>query len=113
MNFYSGFSIKFCIKNRSNIDGQPAQRRLLVLVLHVVAGLAHRLDDLIEADEVMEHHLGMTCDPIGGLVQIPCIERNAFGANKAVAALTASPPSDVSLYLSCMSWPVWRIVSMT
>jgi L-serine dehydratase len=34
----------------------------------------------------MEHNLGMTCDPIGGLVQIPCIERNAFGAVKAVNA---------------------------
>jgi L-serine dehydratase len=34
----------------------------------------------------MEHHLGMTCDPIGGLVQIPCIERNAFGAVKAITA---------------------------
>jgi L-serine dehydratase len=34
----------------------------------------------------MEHHLGMTCDPIGGLVQIPCIERNAFGAVKAINA---------------------------
>jgi L-serine dehydratase len=34
----------------------------------------------------MEHHLGMTCDPIGGLVQIPCIERNAFGAIKAINA---------------------------
>ncbi|HEY3738827.1 MAG TPA: L-serine ammonia-lyase, partial [Bryobacteraceae bacterium] len=34
----------------------------------------------------MEHNLGMTCDPIGGLVQIPCIERNAFGAMKAVNA---------------------------
>lgn len=32
----------------------------------------------------MEHHLGMTCDPIGGLVQVPCIERNAFGAVKAI-----------------------------
>jgi len=38
------------------------------------------------AEIAMEHHLGMTCDPIGGLVQIPCIERNAFGAIKAVAA---------------------------
>jgi L-serine dehydratase len=38
------------------------------------------------AEIAMEHHLGMTCDPVGGLVQIPCIERNAFGANKAVAA---------------------------
>jgi L-serine dehydratase len=34
----------------------------------------------------MEHNLGMTCDPIGGLVQIPCIERNAMGAMKAVQA---------------------------
>ena len=34
----------------------------------------------------MEHHLGMTCDPIQGLVQIPCIERNAMGAVKAVNA---------------------------
>ncbi|QRM35898.1 L-serine ammonia-lyase [Microvirga sp. VF16] len=38
------------------------------------------------AEIAIEHHLGMTCDPIGGLVQIPCIERNAFGANKAIAA---------------------------
>ncbi|MGG2362443.1 L-serine ammonia-lyase, iron-sulfur-dependent, subunit alpha, partial [Salmonella enterica] len=34
----------------------------------------------------MEHHLGMTCDPVGGLVQIPCIERNAMGAVKAINA---------------------------
>ncbi|MEL6896282.1 MAG: L-serine ammonia-lyase [Planctomycetota bacterium] len=41
----------------------------------------------VEAAEVaMEHHLGLTCDPIGGLVQIPCIERNAFGAIKSIMA---------------------------
>jgi L-serine dehydratase len=40
-----------------------------------------------EAAEIaMEHHLGMTCDPVGGLVQIPCIERNAMGAVKAIVA---------------------------
>ena len=38
----------------------------------------------------MEHHLGMTCDPVGGLVQIPCIERNAFGAVKAANAARLS-----------------------
>lgn len=38
------------------------------------------------AESAMEHHLGMTCDPVGGVVQIPCIERNAFGAIKAVSA---------------------------
>ncbi len=42
----------------------------------------------------MEHHLGMTCDPIGGLVQIPCIERNAFGAVKAVNAASLALRSD-------------------
>ena len=34
----------------------------------------------------MEHNLGLTCDPIGGLVQVPCIERNAMGAVKAIDA---------------------------
>lgn len=38
------------------------------------------------AEIAMEHHLGMTCDPIAGLVQVPCIERNAFGAVKAINA---------------------------
>jgi L-serine dehydratase len=46
------------------------------------------INDRIEhaAEIGMEHHLGMTCDPIGGLVQVPCIERNAVGAIKAVNA---------------------------
>ncbi|WP_284947623.1 L-serine ammonia-lyase [Acidisoma cladoniae] len=42
----------------------------------------------------MEHHLGMTCDPVGGLVQIPCIERNAFGAIKAINAASLSLHGD-------------------
>ena len=42
----------------------------------------------------MEHHLGMTCDPVGGLVQIPCIERNAFGAVKAIAAASLALHGD-------------------
>ncbi|GGF81941.1 L-serine ammonia-lyase [Azorhizobium oxalatiphilum] len=46
------------------------------------------------AEIAMEHHLGMTCDPIGGLVQIPCIERNAFGANKAIAAASLALRGD-------------------
>ena len=41
---------------------------------------------LIAAEIAMEHHLGLTCDPIGGLVQIPCIERNSMGAIKAINA---------------------------
>ncbi len=41
---------------------------------------------LMASEIAMEHHLGLTCDPIGGLVQIPCIERNAMGAIKAINA---------------------------
>jgi L-serine dehydratase len=41
---------------------------------------------MMAAEIAMEHHLGMTCDPIGGLVQIPCIERNTMGAIKAITA---------------------------
>jgi len=41
---------------------------------------------LMAAEIAMEHHLGMTCDPVGGLVQVPCIERNSMGAMKAVTA---------------------------
>jgi L-serine dehydratase len=55
------------------------------------AGLAAALGGTNEqaenaAEIALEHHLGMTCDPVGGLVQIPCIERNAFGAVKAINA---------------------------
>ncbi|MEE9427231.1 MAG: L-serine ammonia-lyase, iron-sulfur-dependent, subunit alpha, partial [Paracoccaceae bacterium] len=42
----------------------------------------------------LEHHLGMTCDPIAGLVQVPCIERNALGAIKAVSAASLAMRGD-------------------
>jgi L-serine dehydratase len=41
---------------------------------------------IVAAEIAMEHHLGLTCDPIAGLVQVPCIERNTMGALKAIAA---------------------------
>jgi L-serine dehydratase len=46
------------------------------------------------AEIALEHHLGMTCDPVAGLVQIPCIERNAFGAVKAVTAASLALKGD-------------------
>jgi L-serine dehydratase len=51
---------------------------------------------LMAAEIAMEHHLGMTCDPIGGLVQIPCIERNTMGAIKAITAANIALESDPS-----------------
>jgi L-serine dehydratase len=49
---------------------------------------------LMAAEIAMEHHLGLTCDPIGGLVQVPCIERNAMGAMKAITASQIALASD-------------------
>ncbi len=49
---------------------------------------------VMAAEIAMEHHLGMTCDPIGGLVQIPCIERNSMGAIKAITASQIALDSD-------------------
>ncbi|MFM0035018.1 L-serine ammonia-lyase [Paraburkholderia strydomiana] len=48
----------------------------------------------------MEHNLGMTCDPVGGLVQIPCIERNAMGAIKAINAARMAMKGDGQHYVS-------------
>jgi len=51
---------------------------------------------LMAAEIAMEHHLGMTCDPIGGLVQVPCIERNTMGAIKAITAANIAMDGDPS-----------------
>lgn len=48
----------------------------------VLGGTLEQIENA--AEMAMEHHLGMTCDPVGGLVQIPCIERNGVGAEKAI-----------------------------
>ena len=48
----------------------------------------------------MEHNLGLTCDPVGGLVQIPCIERNAIGAVKAVNAARLAMHSEGPMRVS-------------
>ncbi len=50
----------------------------------VMGGTPRQVENAAEIG--MEHNLGLTCDPVGGLVQVPCIERNAIAAVKAVAA---------------------------
>lgn len=51
------------------------------------------------AEIALEHHLGMTCDPVGGLVQVPCIERNGLGAIKAVSAASLALRGDGSHFI--------------
>jgi L-serine dehydratase len=52
------------------------------------------------AEMALEHHLGMTCDPVGGLVQVPCIERNGFGAIKAYTAASLALRDDGQHFMS-------------
>lgn len=80
------------------------------------AGLAHCLGGtvaqcLMAAEIAMEHHLGMTCDPAGGLVQIPCIERNTMGAIKAITAANiaiGSDPSEARVSLDDVIKTMWE-----
>lgn len=64
----------------------------------VLGGTLYQIENAAEI--AMEHHLGMTCDPINGLVQIPCIERNAMGAVKAVNATRLALLGDGEHYVS-------------
>jgi len=66
---------------------------------------------LMAAEIAMEHHLGLTCDPVGGLVQIPCIERKAMGAIKAITASNialASDPEDAKVDLDTVIKTMWE-----
>jgi len=65
----------------------------------------------VAAEIAMEHHLGLTCDPIGGLVQVPCIERNSMGAIKAINAAELAmetDPSEVKVTLDKVIQTMWQ-----
>ena len=86
-------AIGLLYKNNASISGAEAgcQGEIGVACSMAAGGLASALNATNEqvenaAEIAMEHNLGLTCDPINGLVQIPCIERNAMGAIKAINA---------------------------
>ncbi len=64
----------------------------------VMGGTPRQVENAAEI--AMEHHLGLTCDPVGGLVQIPCIERNAIGAAKAINVARMAMRGDGTHYVS-------------
>jgi L-serine dehydratase len=91
--FLTSAAVGVLYKENASISGAEVgcQGEVGVACSMAAGGLAAALggsnDEVEHAAEIgMEHNLGMTCDPIGGLVQIPCIERNAMGAVKAVQA---------------------------
>ena len=83
------------VKTNASISGAECgcQAEIGTACAMAAAGLAELYSmsiDQIEysAEVALEHHLGLTCDPVGGLVQIPCIERNAVGAMRAINAVS-------------------------
>ena len=95
------------VKRNASISGAEmgCQGEVGTACAMAAAGLAEALggtnEQVENAAEIgMEHHLGMTCDPIGGLVQIPCIERNAMGAVKAINAASLALKGDGFHYVS-------------
>jgi len=90
---YTASAIGMLFKNGATISAAMGgcQAEIGVSSAMAAAGLAELLggsqrQTLMAAEIAMEHHLGLTCDPVGGLVQIPCIERNTMGAIKAITA---------------------------
>ncbi|WP_104748537.1 L-serine ammonia-lyase [Helicobacter cetorum] len=86
-------AIGYLYKKNASLSGAEAgcQAEIGVASSMAAGGLAYlyqaTMQQVLMASEIaMEHHLGLTCDPVEGLVQIPCIERNVLGAIKAISA---------------------------
>lgn len=87
-------AIGYLYKKNASISGAEAgcQAEIGAAASMAAAGMAlvsgaNTAQVLSAAEIAMEHHLGLTCDPVAGLVQIPCIERNVLGAIKAISAV--------------------------
>ncbi|QYZ66986.1 MAG: serine dehydratase [Gammaproteobacteria bacterium (ex Lamellibrachia satsuma)] len=94
------------IKHRSSISGAEVgcQGEVGSAAAMAAAGLCSVLGGTPQqvenaAEIALEHHLGMTCDPVNGLVQVPCIERNGFGAIKAYTAASLALRGDGSHFM--------------
>lgn len=105
--FFTAGAIGILYKENASISGAEVgcQGEVGVACSMAAAGLVAAQggsnEKMENAAEIgMEHHLGMTCDPVGGLVQIPCIERNALGAMKAINSARIAMKGDGSHQVS-------------
>jgi L-serine dehydratase len=105
--FLTSAAIAILYKKNASISGAEVgcQGEVGVACSMAAAGLCQVMGGSIyqvenAAEIAMEHNLGLTCDPIGGLVQIPCIERNAMGAIKAINANRMALRGDGSHFVS-------------
>lgn len=100
-------AIGYLYKKNASISGAEAgcQAEIGAASSMAAAGMAlvsgaNTTQVLSAAEIAMEHHLGLTCDPVGGLVQIPCIERNVLGAIKAISAVKLALESDYTAHVT-------------
>jgi len=105
--FLTAAAIGFLFKENASISGAEVgcQGEVGSACAMAAAGLAAATggtpEQIENAAEIgMEHNLGLTCDPIGGLVQVPCIERNAMGSMKAINSASMALRGDGSHYVS-------------
>jgi L-serine dehydratase len=105
--FLTGAAIGGLIKHNASISGAECgcQAEVGSASAMAAAGLCAAMSASPEqvenaAEIALEHHLGMTCDPVKGLVQVPCIERNGLGAIKAVSAASLALRGDGSHIVS-------------
>ena len=115
--FLTATAIGILYKENASISGAEVgcQGEVGVACSMAAAGLAAVMGGTPEqvenaAEIAMEHHLGLTCDPIGGLVQIPCIERNGMGALKAITAADlalAGDPRNARVTLDAVIRSMW------
>jgi L-serine dehydratase len=99
--FLTAAAIGGIVKTNASISGAECgcQAEVGSAAAMAAAGIAALLGGTPEqvenaAEIALEHHLGMTCDPVRGLVQVPCIERNGLGAIKAVSAASLAMRGD-------------------
>ena len=87
----------------------PASAMAAAGLAAVLGGTPEQIENAAEI--ALEHHLGMTCDPVKGLVQVPCIERNAMGAVKAITAAQMAlqrDPSEARVSLDAVIRTMWE-----
>ncbi|WP_461208714.1 L-serine ammonia-lyase [Desulfocurvus sp. DL9XJH121] len=114
--FLTAAAVGFLVKHNASIAGAEVgcQGEIGTASAMAAAMLAHarghRFQVIENAAEIaLEHHLGLTCDPVAGLVQIPCIERNAMGAVKAYNAYLMASLGDPATQVIDLDKAIWTM----
>jgi len=112
----AGAAVGFLAKHNASISGAEVGCQGEIGVASAMAAAmlayAHGFDLTVTenaAEIALEHHLGMTCDPVAGYVQIPCIERNAMGAVKAYNAFLLATVEDPGRHVMDLDRVIWAM----